>query len=84
MLAAVHVLVASYTWGMDADRFDGMNTDDIIATCVKDVAAVHDRDLEFVKKNLREGVVKQWANDPFTLGGFALFSPYQVKLVNPL
>jgi monoamine oxidase len=64
---------------MDADRFDGMNTDDIISTCLKDVAAVHDRDFEFVKKNLREGVVKQWANDPLTLGGFAMFSPYQVK-----
>jgi hypothetical protein len=38
-------MVASYTWGMDADRFDGLTTDDIIAQCLEDIAVIHDRDL---------------------------------------
>ena len=30
-----HVLVASYTWGKDADRYNGMNRDDIIKECLQ-------------------------------------------------
>jgi monoamine oxidase len=77
---ALHVMVASYTWGIDADRFDGLSDDDVIDQVLEDLSAVHDRDLEFLKKNLREGIVKRWANDPNTLGAFAMFTPYQVRL----
>ena len=77
---ALHVMVASYTWGIDADRFDGLSDDDVIDQVLEDLSAVHDRDLEFLKKNLREGIVKRWANDPYTLGAFAMFTPYQVRL----
>jgi hypothetical protein len=38
-------MVASYTWGMDADRFDGLTSDDIIAQCLEDIAVIHNRDL---------------------------------------
>ena len=72
-------MVASYTWGKDAERFDGLTSDDLIAKAVEDVAAVHGLPVDLVKKNLRDGVVKQWSNDQFTLGGFALFSPSQVS-----
>ena len=72
-------MVASYTWGIDADRFDGLSDDDIVDQVLEDLSDVHDRDLEFLKKNLREGVVKRWANDPYTLGAFAMFAPYQVR-----
>jgi hypothetical protein len=41
--------------GIDANRFDGLSDDDVL----EDLSAVHDRDLEFQKKNLREGIVKQ-------------------------
>ena len=78
-ISALHVMVASYTWGKDADRFDGLSSDELIAKAVEDVAAVHGQPVDLVKKNLRDGVVKQWSNDQFTLGGFALFSPSQVS-----
>ena len=47
-LPAVHLMVASYTWGMDADRFDGLTTDDIISQCLEDIAVIHDRDLVLI------------------------------------
>lgn len=39
---------------------------------------IHNRDLNFVKNNLRHAVVKQWDLDEFALGAFAMFAPYQV------
>ena len=72
--------MALYTRGIDANRFDGLSDDDVIDHVLEDLSAVHDRDLEFLKKNLREGIVKRWANDPNTLGAFAMFTPYQVRL----
>ena len=70
--------MASYTWGKDADRFDGLSSEEVIEKTVEDMAAIHGQTVDFIKKNLRDGVVKQWANDQFTLGGFAMFAPYQV------
>jgi L-amino-acid oxidase len=74
--------VALYTRGIDANRFDGLSDDDVIDHVLEDLSAVHDRDLEFLKKNLREGIVKRWANDPYTLGAFAMFTPYQGNFLN--
>ena len=45
----------------------------------QDIAKIHNRDLEYIKSKFRGAVVKQWANDEFTLGAFAMFSPYQVR-----
>ena len=33
--STLHVLVASYTWGRDADRYDGMTRDDVIKECLQ-------------------------------------------------
>jgi len=45
---------------------------------MEDVAKIHNRDVHFLKSIFRQGVVKSWANDEFTLGAFAFFTPYQV------
>ncbi len=29
LFVALHVMVASYTWGKDADRFDGLSNDEV-------------------------------------------------------
>ena len=90
--------MASYVWGRDADRFDGLsqvkynvhkfitvflnkdnkNQDEVIRICLEDVAKIHNRDVRFLKSVFRQGLVKSWANDEFTLGAFAFFTPYQV------
>ena len=33
--STLHVLIASYTWGRDADRYGGMSQDDIIKECLQ-------------------------------------------------
>ena len=71
-------MVASYTWGSDADRFEGMSDEEVIGRCLIDISLIHNRDLNFMKKIFRSGVVKSWSNDPNTLGAFAYLAPYQV------
>ncbi len=74
-----HVLLASYTWGKDADRHSGMSDDDVINECLKDIAKIHQRSLKYVKRQFRSGTVKRWAIDDNTLGAFAMFGPYQYQ-----
>jgi len=50
----------------------------VIRICLEDVAKIHNRDVKFLRSIFRQGIVKSWSNDEFTLGGFALFLPYQV------
>lgn len=44
------------------------------------MAKIHNRDVRFLKSVFRQGIVKSWANDEFTLGAFAFFTPYQVEI----
>ena len=48
----------------------------------KDIALIHGRDEEYVKRQFRTAVIKQWSKDEFTLGAFALFPAYQVQTIN--
>ena len=75
--SSYHVLLASYSWGRDADRHSGMSEDDVINECLKDLAKIHNRSFNFVKKQFRSGAVKRWGVDENTLGAFAMFGPYQ-------
>ena len=72
-----HVLLASYTWGSDADRHSGMRDDDVIGECLQALAKIHQRTLEFVKLQYQSGIVQRWGTDQSTLGAFAMFDPYQ-------
>ena len=74
-----HVILASYTWGSDADRHSGMSDDDVIDECLKDIAKIHQRTMEYVKQQYHSGIVQRWGIDQSTLGAFAMFSPYQFQ-----
>ncbi|KAM8854530.1 L-amino-acid oxidase [Synchiropus picturatus] len=67
-------LLASYTCSDDADLFDGLNDEELMGVVLDDLARIHG---EFVKRLWTGGVVKKWGSDPYTLGAFALFTPYQ-------
>jgi monoamine oxidase len=56
--SAYHVMLASYTWGRDADRHGGMSDDDVINECVKDIAKIHGRTVGYVNQQLHSGVVQ--------------------------
>ncbi|XP_034532634.1 L-amino-acid oxidase-like [Notolabrus celidotus] len=70
----IGVLLASYTWADDSLLFLG-KTDEVVADLVlRDLEKIHGKHV----RSLCTGVkVKKWSADPYSLGAFALFTPYQ-------
>ena len=74
------VLLASYTWGSDSQRFEGMKDEDIIEECLEGVAKLHKKSYSYIRGLYLSGKVKKWGQDPETLGAFLALKPYQVRL----
>lgn len=74
-----HVVLASYTWGKYADRHGAMSDDDVINECLRDIAKIHQRSLDYVKQQYHTGVVQRWGSDHSTLAAFGMFDPYQYQ-----
>jgi len=70
----IGVLLASYTWSDDSLLFLGASDEDLKELALKDLALIHG---EHVKSLCTGVLVKQWSRDPYSLGAFALFTPYQ-------
>lgn len=68
------LLLASYTWSDAAAPFAGLSTDQALRLALKDVAALHGP----VVFRLWDGtgVVKRWAEDPHSQGGFVVQPPF--------
>ncbi|XP_065809295.1 L-amino-acid oxidase isoform X1 [Labrus bergylta] len=70
----VGVLLASYTWSDDSLLFLGANDEDLKDLALRDLEKIHGKHV----RSLCTGVVvKRWSEDPYSLGAFALFTPYQ-------
>ncbi|XP_049423744.1 L-amino-acid oxidase-like [Epinephelus fuscoguttatus] len=70
----IGVLLASYTWSDDSLLFLGASDEDLKELALRDLAKIHG---EHVKSLCTGVVVKRWSDDPYSLGAFALFTPYQ-------
>nr|BAI66016.1 L-amino acid oxidase [Platichthys stellatus] len=70
----IGVLLASYTWSDDSLLFLGATDEDLKELVLGDLAAIHG---EYVRSLCTGVVVKKWSLDPYSLGAFALFTPYQ-------
>ncbi len=73
------VLLASYSWGGNSRRLQGMSDEDIVEECVEAVAKVHGKDKMDVKRELIRGVVKNWGEDPYSQGAFVFAKPHHVR-----
>ena len=71
------VLLASYTWGEDAQRWGSLSPDDRLVQALEDVARIHPQALE----DYEVGASKMWHDDEFAGGAFALFDPGQQTLL---
>ncbi|KAM9426400.1 L-amino-acid oxidase-like [Pholidichthys leucotaenia] len=71
---SIGVLLASYTWADDSHLFHGASDEDLKDLTLRDLANIHGPK---VYKLCTGVVVKKWSMDPYSLGAFALFSPYQ-------
>lgn len=70
----IGVILASYTWSDDSLLFQGASDEDLKELALRDLAKIHGED---VKSSCTGVVVKRWSADPYSLGAFALFTPYQ-------
>ena len=72
-------LLASYTWGQDALRYDAMRPEQAIEQALEDVAKIHPS----VMTEFEIGHVYNWYDDPWARGAFALFEPEQQTRLHP-
>ncbi|KAM8747441.1 L-amino-acid oxidase-like [Acanthopagrus schlegelii] len=70
----IGVLLASYTWSDDSLLFAGASDEDLKEMALRDLGKIHDAP---VRELCTGVVVKKWSVDPYSLGAFALFTPYQ-------
>ncbi|HVF64607.1 MAG TPA: FAD-dependent oxidoreductase [Casimicrobiaceae bacterium] len=72
------VLLASYTWGEDAQRWGSLGHDERLAQALENVAIIHPQALA----EYEVGASKMWHDDPHAGGAFALFEPGQQTLLH--
>ncbi|XP_021566920.1 L-amino-acid oxidase [Carlito syrichta] len=67
------LLLASYTWSDAASAFAGLSLDQALRVALDDVAELHGPIVHRLWD--RRGVVKRWAEDPHSQGGFVVQPP---------
>ena len=72
------VILASYTWSEDAQRWGSLKPDDRIIQALDDVAEIHPQ----ITKEFEAGTSWMWHDDEFAGGAFALFDPGQQTLLH--
>lgn len=71
------VILASYTWADDAQRWGSLYPEDRLTQAIEDVAVIHPQ----ILKEYETGASKMWHDDEFAGGAFALFDPEQFTLL---
>uniref|UniRef100_A0A8C8YFN1 Amine oxidase n=1 Tax=Prolemur simus TaxID=1328070 RepID=A0A8C8YFN1_PROSS len=67
------LLLASYTWSDAAAAFAGLSPDEALRLALRDVAALHGPVVYQLWDG--RGIVKRWAEDPHSQGGFVVQPP---------
>ena len=70
----IGVLLASYTWSDDSLIFQGLGDEELKEVALKDLELIHGEQVWDLCTGV---VVKKWSSDPYSLGAFAMFTPYQ-------
>ncbi len=71
------VLLASYTWSEDAQRWGSLSPADRLTQALEDLAEIHPQ----IVDEYEVGASKMWHDDEFAGGAFALFDPGQQTLL---
>jgi monoamine oxidase len=72
------VILSSYTWWQDAERWGSIAPDDRIEEALEDVAQIHPQ----ILREFEVGASWMWHDDEFAGGAFALFDPGQQTLLH--
>jgi monoamine oxidase len=71
------VILASYTWSEDAQRWGSLSPRDRIEQALEDMEQIHPQ----IRDEFEVGASKMWHDDEFAGGAFALFDPGQQTLL---
>ncbi|KAM3921565.1 L-amino-acid oxidase-like [Leptodactylus fuscus] len=71
------VVLASYTLEDDSLFFASLSDEDCVDIALEDLSIIHRRPKEELRKLCPKSVVKKWSLDPYSMGAFAFFTPYQ-------
>jgi monoamine oxidase len=72
------IILASYTWSEDAQRWGSLSPHERISQALEDVAQIHPQ----VTREFEVGTSWMWHDDEFAGGAFALFDPEQQTLLH--
>lgn len=72
------VILASYTWSEDAQRWGSLKPEERIVQALEDVAEIHPQ----ITQEFEVGASWMWHDDEFAGGAFALFDPGQQTLLH--
>ncbi len=72
------VILASYTWSEDAQRWGSLAPHDRVMQALEDVAQIHPQ----ITRDFEVGASWMWHHDEFAGGAFALFDPEQQTLLH--
>ena len=72
------ILLVSYTWSEDAQRWGSLLPHERIEQALENVAMIHPQ----VREEFETGASHMWHDDPFAGGAFALFDPGQQTLLH--
>lgn len=70
----IGVILASYTWSDDSLLFLGASDEQLKEVLLKDLSEIHGHHVRALCTGI---LVKKWSQDPYSLGAFTLFTPYQ-------
>jgi monoamine oxidase len=71
------VLLASYTWSEDAQRWGSLSPGERIEQALEDLEEIHPQ----ARAEFEVGASKMWHDDEYAGGAFALFDPQQQTLL---
>ena len=72
------VMLASYTWAEDAQRWGSLSERDRIEQALENILQIHPQ----AREEFEVGASKMWHDDEFAGGAFALFDPGQQTLLH--
>ncbi|KAK1153499.1 L-amino-acid oxidase-like [Acipenser oxyrinchus oxyrinchus] len=70
-------VLASYTASDDSALFLGLSDQECMEVALEDLVKIHGGEIRSLWDGA--GVVKKWSLDPYSLGAFAIFTPYQLN-----
>ncbi|XP_067393733.1 L-amino-acid oxidase-like [Emydura macquarii macquarii] len=75
--SGVGVILASYTWGDDAEFFIPLSDQKCVDVVLGDLAEIHQVPKDYVQRVCDKYVIKKWGLDKYSMGSYVSFTQYQ-------